>query len=513
MESSSHAIELSPTQSGVFQAAERALKLGNMVHIWGGLGRGKTTVLAALHQKWGGARLGIRDFVDRLSRSHPFAMEEALYQVLLEAVTRNPIVFVDDLDLVTSVVCCNYYYQRKDLLNAPLSALAAYASEKGVKLLFAHAGKAPGPFAVRAFAIGIDKLGVEDYRFLCSRFLPKESVERIDFGRIHQFAPKLNGHQLRTSCEWLREESTLDTERFIEYVRSQRMASNVDLGEVEAVEFSSLKGIDDVLTSLQANIVVPLENDGLARELDLQPTRGVLLAGPPGTGKTTIGKALAHRLRSKFFLIDGTYVSGTHDFYNQIHRVFSAAKENAPSVIFIDDSDVIFENAEESGLYRYLLTQLDGLEGKAQRSVCVILTAMDVGSLPPALIRSGRIELWLETRLPDEEARQAALLERLSSLPPQFAQVAADELVAATEGFTGADLKGLIERGKMLLAHDRAQGREPLPATTYFLSAAETIRRNQERYREAEARARTRDRTRPPWFTSHVDMTASEDAD
>ena len=64
--------------------------------------------------------------------------------------------------------------------------------------------------------------------------------------------------------------------------------------------------------------------------------------GPPGTGKTTIGRALAHRLKGKFFLIDGTIIAGTQDFYEKIHKVFRAAEENAPSIIFIDDADVIF---------------------------------------------------------------------------------------------------------------------------------------------------------------------------
>src|SRR6185295_9430975 len=119
-----------------------------------------------------------------------------------------------------------------------------------------------------------------------------------------------------------------------------------------------------------------LENDELATELNLRPKRGVLLVGPPGTGKTTIGRALAHRLKSKFFLIDGTYISGTNQFYNRVHQVFEEAKHNAPSIIFLDDSDVIFESGEELGLYRYLLTMLDGLESESAGQVCVMMTAM-----------------------------------------------------------------------------------------------------------------------------------------
>src|ERR1041384_5659661 len=84
------------------------------------------------------------------------------------------------------------------------------------------------------------------------------------------------------------------------------------------------------------HIVLPLENDELATRLQLKPKRGVLLVGPPGTGKTTVGRALAHRLKSKFFLIDGTFISGTRDFYERVHHVFEAAKQNAPSIIFID---------------------------------------------------------------------------------------------------------------------------------------------------------------------------------
>jgi transitional endoplasmic reticulum ATPase len=263
---------------------------------------------------------------------------------------------------------------------------------------------------------------------------------------------------------------------------------------------NELKGVDDVLHSLHANIAVPLENDELANELGLKPKRGVLLAGPPGTGKTTVGRALAHRLKGKFFLIDGTFISGTRDFYGMVHRVFEAAKDNAPSVIFIDDSDVIFESGQEHGLYRYLLTMLDGLESESAGRVCVMMTAMDVGNLPPALVRSGRIELWLEMRLPCQEARTSILKERIGALPAPLNHADVDRLVEASDGFTGADLKRTVEDAKALYAFDRLAGAAIKEMTTYYLAAAETVRASKERYARAEARANATRAARPSWF-------------
>src|SRR5581483_4714572 len=118
----------------------------------------------------------------------------------------------------------------------------------------------------------------------------------------------------------------------IEYLRSQDLVTNVDLEQVEAVDLRALQGVDEVIEKLEANIVLPLEDDELAKRFDLTPRRGVLLYGPPGTGKTTIGRALAHRLKSKFFLIDGTCISGSSGFYNGVVRIFERAKRNAPAV-------------------------------------------------------------------------------------------------------------------------------------------------------------------------------------
>ena len=218
-------------------------------------------------------------------------------------------------------------------------------------------------------------------------------------------------------------------------------------------------------------------------KLNLKPKRGVLLAGPPGTGKTTIGRALAHRLKGKFFLIDGTTIAGSSDFYSKVNQVFEAARRNAPSVVFIDDADVIFEGENgDRGLYRYLLTKLDGLESASAGRVCVMMTAMQASSLPAAILRSGRVEVWLETRLPDEAARAEILRARLAELPGPLGAVDIAALTPSMRGLTGADLKAVVEDAKLLYAHDLSTGAAVKPADRYFLEAVEAIRKNRRSY-------------------------------
>src|SRR5262249_17900310 len=126
-------------------------------------------------------------------------------------------------------------------------------------------------------------------------------------------------------------------------------------------------------------------------------------------------------------------------------------------------------------------------ESESLGRVCVMFTAMNVGDLPPALVRSGRIELWLETALPDAVARGTILRRHLAGLPSEFAEVDVDRLVAATAGFTGADLGPVIDDGKNLMAYDKVQERELQAATEYFLTAARVIRANKERYEQARS--------------------------
>ncbi len=507
---------LSPTQNRAYSGLMKALSIGNVFVFWGRVGKGKTTVLRAIHRTTGGAFLTMADMMNALKEENPLAVEEAFEKLMLEALAANHTVILDDLDILYNAICpCSHFkhYPRAGLLEASLTTLAVYAADTGKKLIFGIHGSAPEPIKQRAYHYGIDKFNVNDYAFLCSCYLGPGMLAQLDFKKIHRFAPKLNAHQLKSVSLWFAHKGAVTTDDFIEYLRSQQMTSNVALGEVQAVDLHTLKGVDDVISSLEANIILPLENDALATELNIKPKRGVLLAGPPGTGKTTVGRALAHRLKSKFFLIDGTVISGTNEFYGRVRQIFQAAQQNAPSIIFIDDSDVIFENGQEMGLYRYLLTMLDGLESESAGRVCVMLTAMNVANLPPALIRSGRIELWLETRLPDAEARAAILEELMGTLPASIPPPDIPSLAAATENLTGADLKRLIEDGKLLFAYDKAKGLSLRPSTDYFLAAIETVRTNKERYAQAEQLARQQRPQRPSWFDRFGGMSIMSEDD
>ena len=475
-------VALSPSQHRAAKGVMRGLERGDCAVLQDRGSDGKTTVLGYVHQQLGGVVIGVRKILAKLAAYEPAAIEEAFLDLIDEHIAEHDLLIVDDLHLVKNVVeSCDYI--RKSLFDAVLTAALESAAAARKKLLFA-CDEIPNVLALRGHSWVIEDFAPEDFAAICSAYLKPAACRRLNFDDIHRFAPSLNAHQLRKASLWLSHEPELTTARFLEYLSTHNLVSNVGIEEVEPVTWDDLRGVDDVIQALEAKIALPFENHELAARLNLKPKRGVLLAGPPGTGKTTIGRALAHRLRGKFFLVDGTMIAGSHNFYAEIDRVFAAASRNAPSIIFIDDADVIFGGDKESGLYRYLLTKLDGLESARSSRVCVMMTAMQPADLPIAILRSGRVELWLETRLPDASARAEIFRDHLAAMPPPLCNVDALQLASASHGATGADLKAIIEDGKLLFARDQTTGNNGRPAEGYFLDAITTIRQNRRKYQK-----------------------------
>src|SRR5487761_900909 len=284
---------LSPVQQRALDQLRQAANVGNVLVLHGETGSGKSTVLAELHREFGGAMLSLRNFVELLAQRHPLALEDALYETMLDALTNHECVIVDDLHLAIRVATRCHFNPRSGYLEAPMTVVAGYAASSGKRLIVATDENLPEAIGNRAYHASIADFLPADYRHLCELFLGSAQADQLQFDKIHRFAPKLNAHQLRNACLWHRDRARLETAEFIEYLRDQELASNVALGEVAAVALDDLKGIDDIIQQLEANIALPLENDELANELGLKPKRGVLLVGPPGTGKTTVGRALA----------------------------------------------------------------------------------------------------------------------------------------------------------------------------------------------------------------------------
>lgn len=482
-------IRLSPTQAKHFHKLLELIPHHEVFVLWGHTGLGKTTILQALYHELGGKFIGISDFLS--TQAGNVGLEENLWQVLMDAFRTDDLVYVDDLHLLDGITA-SHTYPRHGLLDMALKGVCSHALECGKKIVFAHTAKASPSVDSRCFYLGFDRFSPEDYRFICALGLERPSPN-LDFERIYRFSPRLNAHQLKTTCKALQNSGNLETDSFVGYLLEHHLASNVSIAEVEKMEMAEIKGLDDILRALETHVILPLEQNTVARELDLKPKKGVLLYGPPGSGKTSIGRILAHRLKGKFFSIDGRFISSTREFYEQVHQVFEAARQNAPSIIFIDESDVFWAGSEDTGLYRYLLTELDGVEGARAGTLCVMMTAMGLAQIPPALVRSGRIELWLELTLPNEKARGEILQYWIDKLANPLREIDAGLLSRHTEQFSAADLRRITEDVKNLYAYDKVHQNPIAPIGDYFLGAIKTIREDQKKKAKAEQNLKAAD--------------------
>jgi len=237
--------------------------------------------------------------------------------------------------------------------------------------------------------------------------------------------------------------------------------SNISLmaaGERPDVTYSDIGGLDMQKQELREAVELPLTHRGLYEQIGIDPPRGVLLYGPPGTGKTMLVKAVAHHTKASFIRVVGSEFVQKYlgEGPRMVRDAFRLAKENAPSIIFIDEVDSIatkrFDantgaDREVQRVLMELLTQMDGFEQNT--NVKVIMATNRWDTLDPAILRPGRLDRKIEFPNPDRRTKRL-IFQVCTSKMNLSPEVDLEEYVARPEKLSGAEITSVCQEAGIL---------------------------------------------------------------
>ncbi|MDG1550928.1 MAG: CDC48 family AAA ATPase [Candidatus Poseidoniaceae archaeon] len=227
-----------------------------------------------------------------------------------------------------------------------------------------------------------------------------------------------------------------------------------DVGQSEGITYEDVGGIGQQLQKVREMIELPLKHPELFRRLGIDPPKGVLLHGPPGTGKTMIAKAVATETNAHFKSINGPEIISKYygESEKQLREIFDEASENAPAIIFVDEIDSICPKREdvsgevERRVVAQMLTLMDGMQGRD--NVVVIGATNRRDALDPALRRPGRFDREIEIGVPDRDGRSEIMDVHTRQMPISD-DFEITWILDNTYGFVGADLAALVRESAM----------------------------------------------------------------
>ena len=226
-------------------------------------------------------------------------------------------------------------------------------------------------------------------------------------------------------------------------------------------KYSDMGGVDKQIQELEEAIVFPLEKKHLFEAIGIKPPKGVLMFGPPGTGKTMLARAVAARVKATFLKLAGSQLVQAYigDGAKMVRDAFALAREKAPTIVFIDEIDAVglkrsggdgHGGQEVQRTMLELLNQLDGFSSTDDVKVIAATNRADV--LDPALLRSGRLDRKIEFPMPNEEGRAKILEIHSRKMHYNNKMVNFKEFARMTDDFNGAMLKAVcVEAGMIAL--------------------------------------------------------------
>ncbi|TNV72845.1 hypothetical protein FGO68_gene17609 [Halteria grandinella] len=223
------------------------------------------------------------------------------------------------------------------------------------------------------------------------------------------------------------------------------------------VSYTDVGGLDIQKQEIREAIELPLTHPELYSQIGIDPPRGVLLYGPPGTGKTMLAKAVANQTSAAFIRMVGSEFVQKYlgEGPRMVRDVFRMAKENAPSIVFIDEIDSIatkrFDantgaDREVQRILIELLQQMDGFDQTV--NVKVIMATNRADTLDPALLRPGRLDRKIEFPLPDRRQKRL-VFQTLTGKMNLSEEVDLEDFVSRPEKISAADIQSICQEAGM----------------------------------------------------------------
>ncbi len=228
------------------------------------------------------------------------------------------------------------------------------------------------------------------------------------------------------------------------------------LVEIPNVKWEDIGGLEKAKEELKESVEWPLKYPNSFRDLGVMPPKGILLYGPPGTGKTLLAKAVANESEANFISIKGPELLSkwVGESEKALREIFRKARQVAPAIIFFDEIDSVagrrgleIGTKVKESMVNQLLTEMDGLE--QLHDIVIIAATNRPDMIDPGLLRPGRFDKMIYTGVPDEKSR-LKIIETQVKKVPLSEDVNIKELAKKSEGFSGADLNGLVREAAMI---------------------------------------------------------------